>query len=182
MCLGGFNINKRYYYITPDDYRIGLRNGISEITVWKRVNYFGWDIDKAITTKVQKRISYTDKEKALMKKNGITQKLVTQRRQDGWSLERAINTPKLKKTEYYKPKRTVFTDEIVEIAKNNGISYVTFRDRVKKLGWSWEEASTIPILKSGSEYKNKHIWRDLENARREECNSRRNLCFITSQC
>ncbi len=134
----------RYYYITPVDYELAKQNGIAEYIVRQRVFEAGWNIERAITTKVQKKKNYTDEEKELMKLNGITVKIVTDRIRNGWDREKALNTPKLPVLyNNYKNRRRVFSKEVIKKAKDNGICYNTFRDRVKRMGWSLEDAANI---------------------------------------
>ena len=38
--------NKRYFYITPEDFEKAKENGIHKDTVITRVRKLGWDVDK----------------------------------------------------------------------------------------------------------------------------------------
>ena len=51
--------DKRYFYITPEDFRIAEENGISKDTLLSRVRKLGWDIDKAITKPVRAKRKFT---------------------------------------------------------------------------------------------------------------------------
>lgn len=87
-----------YYYITPEEYEIALKNGIKKEVVYQRVYRYGWTIKKAITTPTRKRdMSYKKKnlyvETAL--KNGISANAYYARLRRGWSKEKA-STTKLK--------------------------------------------------------------------------------------
>ena len=63
--------NKRYFYITPDDYRIAEENGISKDTLLSRVRKLGWDVDKAITKPVRAKRKFSEEEIKTMEENGI---------------------------------------------------------------------------------------------------------------
>ena len=43
-------MEKKYWYITPDDFERGIKNGISKDTLRQRVRTLGWDVEKAIKT------------------------------------------------------------------------------------------------------------------------------------
>ena len=54
--------NKRYFYITPEDFKIAEENGISKDTLIMRVRKLGWDVDKAITKPVRIKRKFTEEE------------------------------------------------------------------------------------------------------------------------
>ena len=59
--------DKRYFYITPEDFKIAEENGISKDTLLSRVRKLGWDVDKAITKPARKKRKFTKKEIEIMK-------------------------------------------------------------------------------------------------------------------
>ena len=54
--------NKRYFYITPEDFKIAEENGIPEYVVTTRVIKLGWDIDRAITKPAREKRKFTKEE------------------------------------------------------------------------------------------------------------------------
>ena len=84
----------------------------------------------------------TDKDYEIAAKNGICKKTVDSRfYQNGWTLEKSITTPVMKRRTYPK--------EWVDAAEKNGISKHLFRMRVRN-GLTYEEAATLEIVKEGS--------------------------------
>ena len=87
-----------------------------------------------------KVIYITPEEYDLADSNGIDNITVNVRvRRLGWSKEKAINTPIKRR----KPSGEVF-NEFVKTAKNNGICYRLFFQRVNVLGWDMDKASMKP--------------------------------------
>ena len=80
-------------YITDEQYEIGIKNGIKKFTIYSRVYYYGWDIEKAITTPPTKREykarKYPKKYTDLALENGICLITFYARARKGWSLEDA---------------------------------------------------------------------------------------------
>jgi len=69
--------------------------------------------------------------------NGISYELLTMRvREWTWPIEKAIKTPVRPKNAY---------GGWIKIAKQNGISSATFRNRVNNHGYDYERAATQPI-------------------------------------
>lgn len=84
-------------YITDEQYKKGIENGLKKITIYRRVYQYGWDIEKAITTPVISREhrsrkhpkKYTD----LALSNGICLITFYSRLSKGWSYEDAATKP-----------------------------------------------------------------------------------------
>ena len=52
-----YNVSeRRYLYVTPDDFETAKRNGIPEKLVKTRVYRDGWEINRAITKKVTSKV------------------------------------------------------------------------------------------------------------------------------
>lgn len=159
-----------YFYITPEDYRIAEGNGLSRKDVYRRVYEENWSIKRAITTpkrKIKPMTKYTEKQKSIIKENGLTTRIVSQRICRGWDIERAINIPFVKPKEKASGRgRYKYSDEIINIVLSNGIKLDTFYRRVRD-GWSISDASTIP---TGTKKINndEHIWRKLNHLSYEE--------------
>ena len=88
--------DKRYFYITPEDFKIAEENGISKDTLLSRVRKLGWDVDKAITTPVRPKRKFTKEEIKIMEENGVERYIAAGRMYWGWTLEEAITKPKKK--------------------------------------------------------------------------------------
>ena len=81
--------NKRYFYITPEDFKKAKENGIHKETVITRVRKLGWDVDKAITKPARKKRKFTKEEIKIMEENGISYSAVNNRIKGGWDMKRA---------------------------------------------------------------------------------------------
>ena len=111
--------DKRYFYITPEDFRIAEENGISKDTLLSRVRKLGWDVDKAINTPVRAKRKFTKEEIKTM--------------------EEAITKPKKRGRQY------VYPEWVYREADKNGISYSALGNRIRR-GMSLEEACTRKMI------------------------------------
>ena len=130
---------KRYFYITPEDYKIAEENGISKDTLLSRVRKLGWDVDKAITKPVRVKRKFTEEEIKTMEENGVNRNIAAGRRYWGWTLEEAITKSKKKGRQY------VYPEWVYKEADKNGISYSALGNRIRR-GMSLEEACTRKML------------------------------------
>ena len=130
---------KRYFYITPEDFKIAEENGISKDTLLSRVRKLGWDIDKAITKPVRAKRKFTEEEIKMMEENGVNRNIVAGRRYWGWTLEEAITKSKKKGRQY------VYPEWVYKEADKNGISYSALGNRIRR-GMSLEEACTRKMI------------------------------------
>ena len=131
--------NKRYFYITPEDFKIAEENGISKDTLLSRVRKLGWDIDKAITKPVRVKRKFTKEEIKTMEENGVNQNIAANRMYWGWNLEEAITKPKKRGRQY------VYPEWVYKEADKNGISYSALGNRIRR-GMSLEEACTRKMI------------------------------------
>lgn len=84
-------------YITPEEYAIAERNGISRKRLEARIRVDGWEKERAIYTKIRKPKT-SKKIRDLAKENGITyQTLMTRINQLGWNQYDAATVPVAKK-------------------------------------------------------------------------------------
>ena len=127
--------NKRYFYITPEDFEKAKENGIPKDTVLTRVRMLGWDVDKAITKPPRKIRKFTKEEIKIMEENGIDRNTVSCRLNYGWTLEEAISRPKKPGRQY------IYPEWVYEEANKNGIAYGTVNSRIKD-GWDMKRACT----------------------------------------
>ena len=127
--------NKRYFYITPEDFEKAKENGIPKDTVLTRVRMLGWDVDKAITKPPRKIRKFTKEEIKIMEENGIGRNTAVCRLKYGWTLEEAISRPKKPGRQY------IYPEWVYEEANKNGISYSAVNNRIKD-GWDMKRACT----------------------------------------
>ncbi len=131
-------MEKRYWYITPEDYEVAAKNGIKKDTVIQRVRKLGWDIDSAITKKI-KRLNIPQEIVDKAKEMGIDRGTLLRRIRDGWTMEEACST-EVKKVG--RPRKR--PDWIYEAAKENGIRLATVNHRIN-WGWDLERACTEKV-------------------------------------
>ena len=127
--------NKRYFYITQEDFKIAEENGIPEYVVTTRVRKLGWDIDRAITKPVRSKRKFTEEEIRAMEENEIDRDVAAGRMYWGWTLEEAITKPKKGGRQH------VYPEWVYKEADKNGISYSALGNRIRS-GMSLEEACT----------------------------------------
>ena len=138
----------RDYYITPEEYEIAEKNGISRDIMNKRVRGLCWRKQRAMTEPIRKRTKrkyWVD----IAKENGICYNtFMTRVNNLKWDEERAA-TEKIYSMDEIRESRTHgkrrFPQELVDLAARNGIGYQTFYARVKNR-MTPEEAATTPIL------------------------------------
>ncbi|MBZ4655136.1 MAG: hypothetical protein JG781_2493 [Peptococcaceae bacterium] len=139
------------FYITPQEYERAAQNGISPAVLEVRVRSLAWAKDRAISEPPQKKKRLPSHLVKLAEQNGICYRTFLWRVNTlGWDPERAatqqLQDRKAQAIKAYEKSR-VYPREYVEMAKNNGIPYDTFRRRVKS-GWDIEKAATLPPLTS----------------------------------
>lgn len=100
--------------LTEIQKQIAEENGIKTKTLSSRLSK-GWDIEEAITTKTRSRYSRKNRKRSIYgvelteddintaRQNGIANKTLQGRFKQGWTKERAINTPVRKSTHAYRP-------------------------------------------------------------------------------
>jgi hypothetical protein len=90
-------------YLTKEHFEQAKENGIGYYTLYYRVYFYGWEIDKAIQTPPGSRFGNVSKlpEEAVQiaKQNGLTRIDIWNRLNTGWTLEEAITKPKRRKKE-----------------------------------------------------------------------------------
>ena len=127
--------NKRYFYITPEDFEKAKENGIPKDTVLTRVRMLGWAVDRAITKPPRKIRKFTKEEIKIMEENGIDRNTAVCRLKYGWTLEETISRPKKPGRQY------IYPEWVYEEANKNGIAYSTVNSRIKD-GWDMKRACT----------------------------------------
>ncbi len=131
-------MEKRYWYITPEDYEIAAKNGIKKDTVNQRVRRYGWDIDRAITQK-SKRVDLPQEVMNKANEIGINKETVLRRIREGWDMEEACST-----TIGRTGRPRSHPDWVYEMAKKNGIRLATVNHRIN-YGWDIMRACTEEV-------------------------------------
>ncbi|PUB17953.1 hypothetical protein [Paenisporosarcina sp. OV554] len=84
-------------------------------------------------------LTITVEQVEIAKKNGLKLHNLQTRLDNGWTIERAITQPVLKK------RRIKYTEQDEIEAQLNGIGIMTFSSRVNNFGWSVGDAKTAPL-------------------------------------
>ena len=143
-------------YLTEEDLKIAESNGISRKNALQRVYLYGYSIEDAITKPLRNKGGTGEwmkwKETALA--HGIDCAAFYNRvKHYGYTPEEAATNPPQKRSviqakgiETRKRKGTIIMDrKDIEEAEANGIKKATFSSRVHNLGWSIEDAKTLPV-------------------------------------
>ena len=136
-------MEKRYYYITDDDYLKAEMNGIKKDTVRRRVVHYGWDVDRAITEKAkpQKNTGWSEwKDKSV-----VCYSTYLCRINNGMTPEQAATTEFIDHIERYE-KEYGFTKEHFKRAAKIGVDYRTVVQRYLKLKWDVERCVSTPKM------------------------------------
>lgn len=130
-------MEKRYGYLSEEDYQKADRNGLKRKTVFHRVYNANWDVERAVTQPVVQR--YTKEQKRLMKENNVSKNVMYHRLRKGMTLEDAISRPFVE----HKHESAIFTHSELDQLKANGIRLSTAINRVRR-GWEKERAINKP--------------------------------------
>lgn len=128
-------------YLTDEDFERAARNGIPAVRVKNRFYGLHWSKERCITQKYKPNNNNWAQYEAVSKVNKNT---FYNRIHLGWTPEEAAMTPKRKNGDILHPKRPI-SQEIRDLAEQNGIKPLTLRQRIYGYGWSPEEAATIPV-------------------------------------
>lgn len=97
---------KRYFYITPDDYERAEANGIRRKALSDRVRSYGWDVDKAVNDKIRVSQPFEptwQKWREVCEQHGISRRLFYHRIKTGKMSEELAATKPLHK--YREPRK-----------------------------------------------------------------------------
>lgn len=140
------------FYITPDEFAKAAEIGVSSTRVAQRVRALGWPKDKAISTPCRVKKDRSQWRK-VAESNGINRSTFYDRViQKGWTEERAATeplcSPDQRRESALQASRAaqVYSDEIIQLRKANGISRHTFHYRTRVMKWPPERAATEPIM------------------------------------
>jgi len=139
-------------YLTPEDFDIAEKNGIHRVLAHNRFYHNGFSKERAITQRVKNQGTEWSKWKEVAESNGICFETFNTRLECNYEPERAATEKPMTKIELAenmrKKKKRKVSDELIQRAKENGISYNTLFYRLvkSKHKWSEEDAVTIPPL------------------------------------
>lgn len=88
--IGGYK-----YQLNSEECAELFLKGISRQTYINRIACCGWQKEKALKTKKQHQRTFTDKQRALMKKNGLSSTVVSQRYRRGWDENKIFTIVKI---------------------------------------------------------------------------------------
>jgi hypothetical protein len=140
-------------YITPNDYDIAEKNGLSKQLVYQRVYDYSWDVQDAITIPKRIRKNHGNWVKVALE-NGLSRSSFYGRLAEGMTAEEAATLPirpRLTMVELVRissDSRRTYPKEYGILADANKINRQTFRERLKR-GWTLEDAATYPVMQKG---------------------------------
>ena len=126
------------FYITPEEYKRALENGICKSTLEGRIRNLGWAKEKAINHPPQRRVKRSEWCQ-IAKENGISEVTFYSRiNKYKWNVEKAATEPI---HVLAGRRRRKYSEEVYISLEKNGISRKTFYNRISQ-GWSLERAMT----------------------------------------
>jgi hypothetical protein len=130
--------------------------GLPSAMLTKRLNHYGWDLKRALTTPQEMEPNGTKircrdhlgneypSMTAMGEAYGMPIAALQRRLKDGWELERALTTPVHTKPAVYVDHKGNQYRRQQDLADAYGISTATLSHRLKD-GWDLEEALTTPV-------------------------------------
>lgn len=135
-------MNPYDFYITPDEYAHAEALGISRNRLSARIRQFGWSKSRALSTPPLPMSKHTHWRNIALS-NGVCSNTFYSRIKAGWDMEVAATTSVLLNTfEIATNAKRKYPKELLELAKENGISRATFYSRVRDSGWDAQRAAT----------------------------------------
>ena len=146
------HLGKEYYSFRA----MAKAYGLTSAMVLKRMNHYGWDLKKALTTPAEeepndRKIKCRDhlgneypSLTELSKAYGIPYVSLQRRLKEGWEMERALTTPVHKRPKKYVDHQGNEYSNQKELAAAYGMSTSTLHSRLKE-GMDLEKALTMPI-------------------------------------
>jgi len=134
--------------LTDEDIQQAASIGVSYGTLYNRINDYGWDIERAISTPVMPRSKRAKKRGGkvpahlvkLAEANGIPYRVLYKRLYiQNWDEGRAV-------TQSTKRKR-VLTEKQEQTMNRNKLSINTVMTRINRLGWDADKAVSTPTRK-----------------------------------
>jgi hypothetical protein len=141
-------VNVYDFYITPEEYQVAEKNGISRQLLDIRVRGLAWDKEKAISTLPHEKNPIKDWVE-IAEMNGICYSTLRYRMNRlKWNPERAATQPlqdKKKQAKKASESSRKYPEKYHRLAERNGINERTFHRRMKD-GWAPETAATRPPM------------------------------------
>jgi hypothetical protein len=120
------------YYLTPEDFEIATKNGISEKLAKARFYQKSWSKRRSITEPKRGDNLFNQYKDVAV----ISRRTFGKRIKKGWDPLVAATTPSRKKR---------LTEKQLQTAESNGINRHTAKARVYSRGWEAERAITEPV-------------------------------------
>lgn len=160
-------------FLTPEDYEIAEKNGISRELAYSRFYNNHWEKERAITQPKRGTTSVWKQWKEVAEANGIRESTFYSRLNVGLEPEEAA-TKEVAKNGAGGSKH--FSDELLERAATNGITPRRLYSRVFECGWDIMTAVTTPLVpcheahkyKKSNKYKEKNNLIALSKKKRKE--------------
>lgn len=150
-------------YLSPEDYEIAEKNGISRELAYSRFYDNHWDKERAITQPKRREQGLWKQWQAIAEEHGICQSTFYSRLNVGLEPEEAA-TKTLGKNKSGGSKH--FSDEILQMAEANGITPRRLYSRVFECNWDLMTAVTTPLVsKAGARKYRKDKSYDRKNER-----------------
>lgn len=130
-------------YLTPEDYELAEKNGISRDLAYRRFYENCWEKERAITQPKRGTTSVWKQWREIAEANGIRESTFYSRLNIGLNPEEAA-TKELSKNGSGGSKH--FSDEILQMAATNGITPRRLYSRVFECKWDVIKAATTPIV------------------------------------
>jgi hypothetical protein len=140
------------YYITPDEYERAAAIGVQPYTLERRIRSLNWSKEKALTTPPRKQVDRTE-WRSVAEKNGVPTKVfydrvLRMRWPEDEAATRPLCSPEQRTALALRASKAgqKYSDEVIRLRKQNGISNSTFHYRVHVCEWSPEKAATEPVM------------------------------------
>lgn len=159
-------MNPYDFYIAPEEYQQAAANGIRAALLEVRIRTLAWSKERALSTPPHRKKRLGRDWIALAEQNGICYSTLRYRvNRLGWDKERAATQPlqdRKVQADIAREGCRKYPDEILELAKKNGINYTAFRKRITESGWDMMRAATTPTMtlrEIGLYTKEKRAWK-----------------------
>lgn len=140
-------------YLTPEDFEIAEKNGISRDRVIDRFYSDGWSKRRAITQPVRKISAERAKYREIAEQHGITNENFSNRVRRGWTLDEASSIPIGQGRELPGSIASKLSKKQIQEAGERGIPKATVLNRVYTLLWPVDKAITVPVNKKHARKK-----------------------------
>lgn len=155
---------KGKYYTAKQLVKMSKIKGLTYSDVLCRINSHGWSVERTISQPKNKKEQpkgvgnsiyeyngklYNSYELSLLgKQYGLTPNNISNRiNHHGWSIEKAISTPKKKRNQLFEYNGKKYTSkQLADMSKFENVTYHDITDRINGCGWSVEKAINTPKI------------------------------------